>query len=233
MIFCMYKMEIISRYLAKGILFIMGWSSIDDSVYHHVNKYKRTVLVFSHTSYADFYILLLYLLANPVGFKYVRVLVKPQPFEYAGWFLRRIGAIPATKVEDKEGGAVPRINSELNQSERFVFLISPKGTIERKPWRSGYYHIAHHFNAALMVAGLDYEQKCIKVSKEYFLTEYLDESTLQSALQEELKDIVPLFPEDEVVEIRSHNVHNRNIISNERIFCIIVGIISICGYYFC
>lgn len=206
--------------LAKAVLFTMGWSLLHIDIFNQITKYDRTVLIFSHTSYADFYILILYLLAYPRRLHSVRTLVKPQPFEYAGPLLRWLGAIPSTKIEDKNGGAVNRIVNTLKECEKFIFLISPKGTIINKPWRSGYYHIAKDLNAHLMVAGLDYETKQVIVSKE--ISPSNEEPFVKEFLQDQLKPIVPLFPEGEVVPIRSHDPNKRGIINRTRTFSVLL-----------
>jgi 1-acyl-sn-glycerol-3-phosphate acyltransferase len=206
--------------LARAILFTMGWSLLDNSTCNQLNKHDRIVLVFSHTTYADFYILILYILAHPNRINTIRTLIKPQPFEYAGSLLTKMGAIPSTKVEDKNGGAVNRIVSDLTQSDKFIFLISPKGTILNKPWRSGYYHIAKSLHAPLMVAGLDYETKRVIVSNEISYNN--DEPTIRDFLQDKIKDIVPLFPTEEVVPIRHHDPLKRGIINIKRSLTVIV-----------
>ena len=151
------------------------------------------------------------MLAHPNRLNTIRTLIKPQPFEYAGSLLTRIGAIPSTKVEDNNGGAVNRIVVDLNQSNKFIFLISPKGTILNKPWRSGYYHIAKSLKVPLMVAGLDYETKHVIVSNEISYNN--EESVIRDFLQDKIKDIVPLFPNEEVVPIRPHDPIKRGIIN--------------------
>ena len=145
--------------LCRSILFSLGWSHIPETTFNHLNKYNRSVAVFSHTSYVDFYLLLLYLLSYPKRLGHIKTLMKPQPFGYAGWLLNRFGCIPSTKVDDKNGGAVSRIVSTLTQFNRYIFLISPKGTIVKREWRSGYYYIAKQLDAHLLVTGLDYEYK--------------------------------------------------------------------------
>ena len=213
------------RLISKFILFSMGWSSIDESIFNNLNEYPNTVIVFSHTSYADFYILILYMIADPDKFKHVRTLVKPQPFEYMGWLLRKMGAIPATKVEDTKGGAVNRIVSDLKQSDRCTFLISPKGTIIKRPWRSGYYHIAVALDAKLMVAGLDYEKKRVLTSNKIHHSQ--GEPAVKEFLEKELQVIVPLFPEEEIVTIRAHDASKRGLIDIYRLSWVIVGIFVI------
>src|SRR5205085_1367497 len=133
-----------------------------------LHEFQRAVLIFSHTSYADFYILLLYLLSYPDKLKDLKVLIKPQPFEYCfgycGKLLRSLGAIPSSDLNEKHTGGTSRIVNELKQSEKSLLLISPKGTIIKREWRSGYYHIAQSLNAKILVVGLDYEKKQAYIS---------------------------------------------------------------------
>jgi len=209
-----------TRLLSKLVLFIMGWSLLDKPTLSQLTKNKRAILIFSHTSYADFYIVLLYLLSYPNELSHVRMLVKPEPFKYLGWILRAFGGIPATKVDDKQGGAVDRIVSTLKESPMTALLISPKGTIIKRPWRSGYYHIATGLDANLMVAGLDYEKKCVIISPEISSSE--SEDVIKTFLEKELSQIVPLFPEEEIVPIREHNEQKRSIIDHNKLYRIII-----------
>lgn len=230
--------------VARAILLIIGWSLLSDDIFQQLNEHQRTVLVFSHTSYMDFYILTLYLIAYPTQLGHVRTMVKPQPFAYAGWLLRRFGAIPATALGDKQGGGTVRVVAELRSQDRWVFLISPKGTIVKQDWRSGYYYIAKEFGAHFIVAGADYEKKCIIISKAIAFNqckspplklsqsqtslsdEALDkrnEEVVRKLLQEELKQIVPLYPDDEVVPIRDHDSNKRGLISNFRLTLLILA----------
>lgn len=218
-----------SKVFAKGVLFIMGWQPLSESFIKQLFKHDRIIAVFSHTSYSDFYILILYLLAYPEYLYRIKTLVKPQPFAYAGRLLRSLGAIPATKVEDSNGGAVKRISEELNNYEKFTFLICPKGTILKRDWRSGYYHIAELTNSFLMVVGLDYEKKSVAFSEE--ISHYIEEPIVKDFLQDELKKIVPLFPECEVVDIREHDHSKRGIVDMRRVGTIFTAGLLVGLYY--
>lgn len=206
--------------LAKLLLFLSGWKQPSDKQFQRINKYSRSVVVFSHTSYADFFILILYLLAFPEQLKHIRILVKPGPFKYIGFILRRLGAIPCTKVTDKNGGSTQKIIDELNKQEQFICLISPKGTIDKSPWRNGYHAIASHFKIPLMTAGLDYEKKCVVVTKGTDFTE--DKDKVENILKEQLGTIVPLFPEDEIVNIRQYDPNKVSIIKFNRLIMLLV-----------
>lgn len=148
--------------------------------------------------------MLLYILSSPELLGNFNVLIKPQPFKYAGRLLRKIGGIPATKVDDKNGGSVKRIAKELEKKpEGSVLLISPKGSIVKREWRTGYYYLAKELGVPLMTVGLDFEKKCVYASQR--ISSDLPEPEVREFLQKELANIVPLVSDQEVVEIRSHD----------------------------
>jgi len=183
--------------IARIVLFMIGWSPIERKTFSKLLYYRRVLVVFSHSSYYDFYIMIIYILAYPEELAHVRTLVKPQPFKYFGWLLKRFGAIPSTRIEDKSGGAVDRIVEELNNSKDFIFLISPKGSILFREWRSGFYHIAQKLQVPIIVVGFDYEDHCVYVS---------DKAINYSKSYEEVVDfcknylgeITPLHPKHEI-----------------------------------
>jgi 1-acyl-sn-glycerol-3-phosphate acyltransferase len=198
------------RIIASIILFVMGWLGPDESFWLQLRKYPQSVVIFSHTSYADFYLMILYLLKYPEALDYLRVIIKPQPFAYAGWLLRGLGGIPATPVEEKNGRSTDGIINELRAQGNFALLICPKGTIVKREWRSGYLVIAREFQAPIMVAGLDYEKKQPVISEA--ISSKVSDETIVSFAREQLATIVPLFPEEEVVTIREHDPKKRGIL---------------------
>ena len=195
-----------------------------------INKYDQTVIVFNHTTYADFYILALYILAYPYQLARAKVLVKPQPFKYAGWLLRKMGCIPSTQVEEKNGGAVPRIVKEMKAAGKAFLLISPKGTIMRHEWRSGYYHIAQQLKAPIMVAGLDYEKKAV-ITSDYHISYNETEENIRYYLYHNLGNIVSLYPEREDFHTRVHDPKKRSLIDFKHLFKVIT-ITCIIGYLY-
>lgn len=186
---------------AKYMLFMLGWKQIDKDTYNNLSSNDKLVLTFSHTSYFDFYIFLLYLFSCPQNSHSIYVLIKPQPFNYIGWILRKLGGIPSTKLEDKNGGSVNRIVNTLNKSNKFVFLISPKGTIKNSSWRTGYYHIAHQSNAKILAIGLDYYTKSIIISSDPICPKLHNENYTTRYLQSCMKKIIPLYPQREGINI--------------------------------
>jgi hypothetical protein len=181
----------------------MGWKQLDPSVIQKLSTHPRVVTIFSHTGYSDFILMILYIIGYPQTSRYFKTLIKPEPFAYAGMILRWLGGIPATRVDDTNGGAVDRIIAELESYVQFALLLSPKGTIVKRAWRSGYYHIARHFKIPIMVIGADYERKCLVASDAISSSE--SQAAVQRYLETQLQDIVPLVPEAEIVPIRPHD----------------------------
>jgi 1-acyl-sn-glycerol-3-phosphate acyltransferase len=203
----------------------MGWSPFADKYIQRIQKYPRTVVVFSHSSRFDFLFLLLFRAAHPYALYHLRALVKPQLFKYAGWFLNLVGCIPSTRIEDREGGAVNRIVRELRSSPQSIFAISPKGTTNRNEWRSGYYHIAQQLKAPLIACGSDYETKQAYFSKS--IDYNLPEEEVRQKLQSKLSKVVPLYPECEIMPIREHDPSRRSLIDFKRLFLVIIAMISV------
>lgn len=220
--------NLILQIIARTILYIIGWRKIDEKTFNKLTINKRAVIVFSHTSYMDFYLMVLYLLAYPNRLHRIRTLIKPQPFSYAGGILTKLGAIPSTRLEDKNGGAVDRIVKILGDLPEFLFLISPKGTIIKNNWRSGYYNIAKRLNIPLLVAGVDYVNKAPVAFSSYDTAK--SEADLKPLLQRDISNIIPLYPNCEVVDIVVHNESKRGIINYYNIlYSILVVIIT--SYY--
>lgn len=214
--------------LCRMLLFCMGWSLLDDKTVSNLFKEEFSVAVFSHTSYVDFFILILYLFAQPELLGNINVIVKPQPFRNFSWILRFFGAIPATKVDEKNGGGVTRIIKELENNKGKILLISPKGTIVKREWRTGYYYLAKKLKAPLKAVGLDYEHKKIFISKSIDCE--LSEPTIKLFLYEQLSQIVPLFPEEEIMIIRQHDSDRRGVVSKNCVVNVILlsNIIFVC-----
>jgi len=214
--------------MTKGLLIIMGWSLIDTKTYDRLSKHDRSVVVFSHTTNADFWIFTLYMLSYPYHVHHLTTLIKPQAFKYFGYVLDTMGAIPSAKIEDRNAGVVDRIVGELEKYKKFILFLSPKGSCVKNQWRSGYYHIAKKSEANILVAGLDYEHMKVVVSKHISYKE--EEPVVRTFLQNKLKNIVPLYPEEEVVQIRPHDPNMRRIIDIENAFLMTLYILA--AYYY-
>ena len=136
----------IRRFIGRFILLLLGWQQCDPKDVQSIKETDRAIAVFSHSSYWDFFFMLVYMMAYPELGENLYVLIQPHVFKYFGFFLRRIGGISSSPLEQKQAGTTERIINVLKEKEKFLFLISPKGSIKLRPWRSGYYHIAKELN---------------------------------------------------------------------------------------
>ena len=214
------KMSFLSSFLRKGLrailttfaratLFFLGWEKISPTDIALCSLFPRIVFLFSHTSNYDFILLGLYTIAYPELSKYAYGLVKPEAFKYL-WplpsIITTLGCIPSTSLSERNGHAVERITSFLKEKSNFLFLISPKGTRRKVEWRSGWYWISKELDAVLFVGGTDYQQKKIRIISvlPHSITRSLERSVLERTLKEAMSEVVPLYPDLEVVPIKGY-----------------------------
>lgn len=213
---------------SRGLLKLLGWQSFNHN--NKLSEHKYIVCVFSHTSYYDFFIMLLYKYGYYDYFYNLTVVIRPDYFQYPllGKFLKYIGGIEGSQTTCKNGGKVNYIVDKIKENESSKFLICPKGTIVRGEWRTGYYHIAKTLNAPLCVVGLDYERKNVYIGDA--IPNTAGETTIKQQLYNELGQIVPLHPEQENMPIRDHNSYDVSVTSTPRLFCSVgLGVITLLG----
>lgn len=218
------------RYAARLALSALGWRLPTS-----VSKEDKAVIVFSHSSYWDFYLFLVYMMAVPELLEDTWIVMKPQPFGmfggYAGEILYRLGFIPATKVEERNKGFVEKTIKFLESKERYSLMLSPKGTIISAPWRSGYYWIACRLEVPIQILGLDYRDRCFYLSSPISSKMPIEE--LQPILQQEMAKITPLYLHQELHpdDAKEDNIA---IVSKENLGClvkvILTGIVGLCFF---
>lgn len=175
---------------------IIGWNGLPDRQKEIILKHKKAVLIFSHSSYFDFWLMLPYLWLYPNIRRRIRVLIKPQPFRYFGWFLRQIGAIPAPRLEDRGQRMTDHMIGMMQKEDECILMLSPKGTIVNAPWRSGYYHIADNLKVPIIVMGFDYHRHLPLVLGVYD-TNFGTREELEVELKNKIASVTPLNPEYE------------------------------------
>ncbi|MDA8653743.1 lysophospholipid acyltransferase family protein [Alphaproteobacteria bacterium] len=168
----LFKTPVLSplmRVISHLILRAMGWRCIG-AVPPDVKK--CIMIVAPHTSNWDF----AYFVLAVFDFKLdLRVLIKHTLFVGPlGWFLRYCGAIP---VDRRSAGArVRKLSEMMEQSERFVLLITPEGTRSAtKNWKTGFYHMAQEANVPIVVTYIDTRTKQIGIDHLIYPSENKDE----------------------------------------------------------
>jgi len=189
------------------ILWILGWRSV---YRYEISRFydSNNVVVVSHTSYIDFLFIMLYKLSFhlPSDLPKLRIIVKPEPFRCFGFLLRRLGCIPAASIKQQNTGRFKEMVEEIRSSlgkndygmrEHVALLISPTGTIRHASYRTGFYYLAKELNARILVAGMDFNEKRIKVFEVTNKVSQESYEEVKNKTQEKVKKIVGLYPNHE------------------------------------
>jgi len=179
-----------------------GWDEIIDI------PRKNAVAVWTHTTYWDAFLMLLYKDA-PIQFisvwnpRYFNSFTRP--------ILHALRVIEAPRLEDRGLGGVSILVEQLKQFLRpdltTILLISPKGTIAKKPWRTGYAFIAKALNWPVRAMLVNYEKKTISFGAEYTLSDLSIEKVgpLTASLQYDLSNSVTLIQERSEIRETPHD----------------------------
>lgn len=167
----------------------LGWSDPT-----HV-PIEPSICVVGHTSYYDAFTMILY-----SGDLRLMAVMAPKFFQgpltpLLQWF----GFIPTSRMEDRGSGGVQALVTTLREKQAnatapIAFLISPKGTIQNRPWRTGYKHIASGIGWPLKIMAIDYSKRTVT---------FLDAPTDDPVhLQDVLSNYCPMVPDRSEYPIR-------------------------------
>ena len=140
-------------WLAGFILKIFGWKIETDETF----SIKKAVIIMApHTSYWDFPIGRLALLARRIS---IKTMIKKESFYFPlGMVLRYFGGIPVDRSNSQK--VVKSITDQFKQEEEFILLITHEGTRKlSKRWKKGFYFIAETAGVPIILGFLDYSKK--------------------------------------------------------------------------
>ena len=153
-----------------GFIFfkILGWK-MDTNFPINYNKY--VVIAAPHTSWVDFPIAILSRMSSGIMINYIgKDSLFKGPF---GFFFRALGGTPVDR--SKNNKLVDAIIDIFNSREEFKLALSPEGTRKKvSEWKTGFYFIAKGANVPIVMAGLDFENKRIRISDPYFTTDNME-----------------------------------------------------------
>ena len=155
-------MEKISKFILYNIL---GWR-VENGFPDAPKKY--IIIAAPHTSWIDFPIAIL---ARMSQGKMVHFIGKGSLFKWPfGYFFKALGGTPVDR--DKSTNMVEGVINIFNSKEEFRLGLSPEGTRKKvDKWKTGFYYIAKGANVPIVMATLDFENKKIKISEPYYVTE--------------------------------------------------------------
>jgi len=185
--------KMIVRFIAQLILRLLGWNPyIPEELLRILRVYPRITVIYSHTSYWDYFFFLLYMIQYNDIRRRVSVLIREDLFQYRiiAMFLRFFGGIPAPSIHQKENGTINKFLRALDEKNHFIFLISPKGTRAYREWRTGWYYLGRDSKSVFVPLGFNY------------ITHQLEHAQIckgpidivETYLKDRLSSITPLHP---------------------------------------
>ena len=190
----------------------LGWKDLDPPTHRTLQELSRAVAVFPYTSRWDTFTVCSYTLDYPQLRGKFWIAMRDLPANRKFSFLFE-GVFRVLWVPEGAGGFVENVVNQLKDQKEFILLISPEGDCEKRPWKSGYYHIARQLKASLAVFGFDFAQHCVKTplvihpdwDSEKNLTLVEDQRSrqisvekfqeqIQALLQKAMGTIMPLHP---------------------------------------
>ncbi|AUC84230.1 acyltransferase [Polaribacter sp. ALD11] len=158
------------KILAKFILHtLLGWK-VENGFPQEPKKY--IVIAAPHTSWVDFPIAMLTRMSQGTM---VHFIGKGSLFKWPfGYFFKALGGTPVDR--SKNNNLVDAVIEIFNSKEEFRLGLSPEGTRKKvEKWKTGFYYIAKGANVPIVMATLDFENKKVKISEPYYITNDLEE----------------------------------------------------------
>ena len=169
---------------------------------------EPAVVIYPHTTSQDIVIMALLNLSIDNKFCY-GISDSNYKNKASSYICEKIGGI---KITSKKGS-----NNVLNISEllntkykKKTFLISPKRGLSNKEWNSGYYYIAENTNRPIIIAGIDFLTRKLKViRKRFYINEGDTYETMTSTLKAEMSisEIYQINPKRFMPEIIGDNIN--------------------------
>lgn len=124
---------------------------------------KCIICVAPHTSNCD--LIMGKLFYGALGEKDSHFMMKKEWFKFPfGFFFKRAGGIPVDR--SRKTSLVDQMSEVISQHQKFHLAITPEATRKPNPeWKMGFYYIALGANVPIILAGIDYEKKCITLGK--------------------------------------------------------------------
>jgi len=145
-----------SRALGHALLALGGWRIEGE----FPDRPKIVAIVAPHTSNWDFPvgIAAVYALGLRVRFLGKHTLFRPP----LGWLMRWFGGIPVNRAAPQ--GFVPQAVEAIAKADAIFLAITPAGTrSSTKPWKSGFYHIAHAARVPILPIAFDGAHRTIRL----------------------------------------------------------------------
>lgn len=220
----------------------MGWDPEiklpKDIKSHYELENKPFVGCLSHSNNWEFLLWILYRYANPIFNKHPPVLLMVGSLvDRFSWITKRMNCIGIYKDQKNGKTNYQRVIDEINKLNTRLVILDPSGDSRYPiPWKNGYYRIAQELKWDIRVLGFDFEKKQLVLGNPISYT--LPQDQVESFLKHEIKEIVPLRPQNLCTSVRDHDINQLAFISNTSAYLwlifltlIIFGLIYLTHYY--
>jgi len=145
-----------SRALGLAGLALCGWRVEGE----FPDRAKLVAIVAPHTSNWDFVVGICAVFA--LGLR-ARFLAKHTLFAPPlGWLMRWFGGVPV--IREAPQGLVPQVVGAIEQADAVFLAITPAGTRSSiRPWKSGFYQIAHAARVPILPVAFDGASRAIRL----------------------------------------------------------------------
>ena len=146
----------VSRALGHALLALGGWRIEGE----FPDRAKMVAIVAPHTSNWDFLVGIsaVWALGLRVRFLGKHTLFRPP----LGWLMRWFGGVPVNREAPQ--GLVPQAVEAICEADAIFLAITPAGTrSSTKPWKSGFYHIAHAARVPILPIAFDGARRTIRL----------------------------------------------------------------------
>ncbi|KYP15619.1 1-acyl-sn-glycerol-3-phosphate acyltransferase [Flavihumibacter sp. CACIAM 22H1] len=103
-----------------------------------------------------------------IPIRYAHYLGKKELFKGAwGWFFKATGGVPVDRFS--KNNLVDQVVEQFAQRKNFVLALSPEGTRKKVDrLKTGFWHIAKLAGVPIVMAGMDFSSKTLKLSKPFY-----------------------------------------------------------------
>jgi 1-acyl-sn-glycerol-3-phosphate acyltransferase len=146
--------------MSQWILSLFGWKIVGQ-----LPATKKYVLIVApHTSNWD---LIIGLLARFAVKTRIHFLAKKEIFVFPlKQFFEAVGGTPVDRSQ--KANRVDQLVEVFNTHEHYILGLAPEGT--RSPvsrWKFGFYHIANKANVPIVMVGMDYPSREVRIAPEF------------------------------------------------------------------
>ena len=144
------------RALGRTLLWLGGWRIEGE----FPDRPKMVAIVAPHTSNWDFLVGIsaVWALGLRVRFLGKHTLFRPP----LGWLIRWSGGVPVNREAPQ--GLVPQAVQAIGEADAIFLAITPSGTrSSTRPWKSGFYHIAHAARVPILPVAFDGAHRTIRL----------------------------------------------------------------------